>query len=112
MKCEFIFLQNKKPIIIFAVEDRLLFPCGQITRKTNDWFGGLKGVDSKVGTIGFNLNVTADNIFIGNNVTTNRDEGPVVVENGKSIISYTSEVIIENNFEVKQGASLEIRKSQ
>ena len=39
------------------------------------------------------------------------DPGVVVVENGTSVISYTSEVVIENDFEVKPGACLEIRKA-
>ncbi len=63
-------------------------------------------------TLEDNLNVTADNIYIGNNVVSDREEGPVAVTNGKSVISYTSEVVIENSFEVKRGASLEIRHAQ
>ena len=59
-----------------------------------------------------NINVTADSVFIGSNVASDRDSGPVVVENGKSVISYTQEVDIENDFEVLPGASLEISKSQ
>jgi len=39
------------------------------------------------------------------------DSGVVVVENGTSVISYTSEVVIENDFEVKPGACMEIRKA-
>ena len=57
-----------------------------------------------------NLNVTADYVYIGNHVTADREEGPVFVDNGKSIISYNYGVIIQNDFEVKPGASLLIRK--
>ena len=59
-----------------------------------------------------NINVTADRVLIGSNVASDRDNGSVIVENGKSIISYTQEVVIENDFEVKSGASLEISISQ
>ena len=55
-----------------------------------------------------NLNVIADVTYIGRNVNNNRPQGPVTVENGHSVISSTNGVVIQNDFEVKLGATLEI----
>ena len=55
-----------------------------------------------------NLNVMAYELSIGSNVDSTRDPGPVTVENGESVISTNNGVTIQNNFEVKLGASLEI----
>ena len=52
--------------------------------------------------------MTATNIYIGSNVTNDRAQGPVVVENGKSTIRGKNGVTIENDFEVKLGATVEI----
>ena len=38
------------------------------------------------------------------NVTSLKEEGPVVVESGKTIVSYSDDVYIKNGFEVKRGA--------
>ena len=54
------------------------------------------------------INVTADNTVIGSNVVSDRDQGPVVVENGSSVISSRYGVTINGDFEVKSGAALEI----
>ena len=50
--------------------------------------------------------IMGNNIRIGSNVTSFREEGPVVVESGKTSISYSSEVFIKNDFEIKKGAEL------
>ena len=44
----------------------------------------------------------------GKNVTNLRDEGPVVLEQGKTTILSTQETSIVSDFEVKLGAELEI----
>ena len=45
---------------------------------------------------------------LGSNVVSGRDQGPVVVENGSSVISSRYGVTINGDFEVKSGAALEI----
>ena len=45
---------------------------------------------------------------LGSNVVSDRDQGPVVVENGSSVISSRYGVTINGDFEVKSGAALEI----
>ena len=59
-----------------------------------------------------NLNVTTEYTYIGSQVTDTRDEGPVTVSNGKSIIATRYGATIEGFFEVKPGASLEISTGQ
>ena len=59
-----------------------------------------------------NLNVTTGYTYIGSQVTDTRDEGPVTVSNGKSIIATRYGATIEGFFEVKPGASLEISTGQ
>ncbi len=59
-----------------------------------------------------NLNVTTEYTYIGSQVTDTRDEGPVTVSNGKSIIATRYGATIEGFFEVKLGASLEISTGQ
>ena len=53
-----------------------------------------------------NMNVLADKVYVGSNVVLNRDSGPVIVENGESVISSHNGTTIFNDFEVKLGASL------
>ena len=38
------------------------------------------------------------------------EEGPVVVESGKTTVSYSGEVFIKNSFEVKKGAEFIVEK--
>jgi hypothetical protein len=54
------------------------------------------------------LNVNANNVYIGRNVASDRQQGPVTVENGKSTIRGKNGVTISNDFEVKLGAVVEI----
>jgi hypothetical protein len=54
------------------------------------------------------LNVTAETTIIGSNVDSNREQGPVIVKNGDSVISSRYGTTVYNDFEVKLGASLEI----
>ena len=56
-----------------------------------------------------NMNVVSKYTVIGRNVDAARDEGPVKVENGKTVILSKNGVTIENCFEVLPGASFEIR---
>ena len=53
--------------------------------------------------------VFSNQTFAGNNVTTNKPYGPVEINSGKTTIEGTNGVTINNNFEVKTGASLEIK---
>ena len=53
-----------------------------------------------------NMNVLADKVYIGSRVVSDRDFGPVTVENGESVISSLNGTNIYNDFEVKLGASL------
>lgn len=55
-----------------------------------------------------NLDVIASEIHIGSNVATEREPGPISVENGYSILSGGNGTTIYNDFEVKLGAELEI----
>lgn len=52
------------------------------------------------------LNVTAHTVYIGSNVISDRESGPVVVDKGESVIYGRYGVTIANDFEVKTGASL------
>ena len=46
----------------------------------------------------------------GHDVTTEKPEGPVVIESGADVRMHgTNGVYIKNSFEVKKGATLEIR---
>lgn len=54
------------------------------------------------------MNVLSYTTEIGSNVALNRDAGPVVVEDGSSVINSLNGVTIYNDFEVRPGASLEI----
>lgn len=49
-------------------------------------------------------------VVIGGNVTDKKEQGPVVIKDGRFTINYTNSVTIKNNFEVKKGAELIIEK--
>ena len=51
--------------------------------------------------------IVADKVFIGRNVTSDKEDGPVTITNGKITI-FANEVIIKNSFEVSPGAEYEI----
>ncbi len=53
--------------------------------------------------------VFSSQTFAGSNVTTDKPNGPVEVNKGNTIINGTNGVTINDSFEVKNGASLEIR---
>lgn len=55
------------------------------------------------------VNVLAEEVYIGSSVTDEKEQGPVCVNCGKTIIQSTEGVKILNNFKVKLGASLEIK---
>ena len=57
------------------------------------------------------MNVTSDFTCIGYNVSSDRDEGAVILGNGSTVISSRLGVSISGGFEVKRGASLEINTS-
>ena len=56
-----------------------------------------------------NNDIQGSYIRIGSNVTTDKDEGPVTIENGSTVIKSTNGVTITQDFEVKEGAGFEIR---
>ncbi len=60
-------------------------------------------------TIAENRIYISDNTFIGRNVTSSVDNGPVSVEDGKIIIYNQHGATIKNSFEVKKGATFEIK---
>lgn len=49
------------------------------------------------------------NTYIGSHVTNRRNQGPVIIEEGKTTIISPDGVTIYNDFEVKKGAELEIK---
>lgn len=53
--------------------------------------------------------VFSNQIIAGSNVTTTKPNGPVEINKGKTTIKGTNGVTINNSFEVKAGASLEIK---
>lgn len=53
--------------------------------------------------------VFSNQTFAGSNVTTNKPNGPVEINKGSTIINGSTGVTINDSFEVKKGASLEIR---
>lgn len=53
--------------------------------------------------------VFSNQTFAGSNVTTDKPNGPVEVNKGNTIINGTNGVTINDSFEVKNGASFEIR---
>lgn len=58
--------------------------------------------------INHNYHVIARNTIIGSNVTNNRDNGSFIVSKGKCTINSPKGVTINDSFEVKLGAELEI----
>ena len=54
------------------------------------------------------LDIIAGTAYIGKDVTNERPEGSVEIDSGKTSIKYINDVIIKNDFEVKNGATLEI----
>lgn len=52
----------------------------------------------------FAQSIVNDKHSMKENVTSLKEEGPVVVESGKTIVSYSDDVYIKNGFEVKRGA--------
>ena len=53
--------------------------------------------------------VFSNQTFAGSDVTTNKPNGPVEINKGSTIINGSTGVTINDSFEVKKGASLEIR---
>ena len=58
-----------------------------------------------------NKYVRGDYIMVGSNVTTEKEEGPVVIENGATILESANGVTITRDFEVREGAEFEIKIS-
>ena len=54
-------------------------------------------------------NIIAYHTLIGSNVTNQTSAGAVIIENGLTVITSRNDVIITRDFEVKQGAELEIK---
>ena len=57
------------------------------------------------------LTCFGNNIQIGRNVTTSKEDGPVIVDSNKTVVSSSGEVLIKNDFEVKKGAELCIERN-
>lgn len=60
-------------------------------------------------SINTDYQVFSNQTIAGSDVTTNKPNGPVKINKGNTIIKSTNGVTIYNSFEVKEGASLEIR---
>jgi len=60
-------------------------------------------------TISNNLHIRAGRIIIGNNVTTARPPGDVIIGPNVHLILETNDLIIESGFEMHEGAELEMR---
>lgn len=58
-----------------------------------------------------NNHVRGDYIMVGSNVTTEKEEGPVSIENGSTILESANGVTITRDFEVREGAEFEIKIS-
>ena len=56
-------------------------------------------------------NINATYVFIGSNVTSEKERGAVIVENGNTTIKGYNELKIEGEFEVKKGAALIINNN-
>ena len=56
-----------------------------------------------------NMSVFSSNTFIGNDVNSSMDYGPVTIHKNKVINRSTDSVTIKNDFEVENGAELEIQ---
>jgi len=54
------------------------------------------------------LDIIAGTAYIGKDVTNERPEGSVEIDSGKTSIKFINDVIIKNDFEVKNGVTLEI----
>lgn len=59
--------------------------------------------------INYNLNVKGNIVCAGNNVTSFKDNGDFIINTGKTIINYGDYIILDNGFEIKQGAELETK---
>ena len=55
-----------------------------------------------------NSSIFANEVYIGSNVTLQKEQGPVYIKNGKTSIKSTKGVTIKNDFDIKRGASLDI----
>ena len=52
------------------------------------------------------IDIVANHVFIGHNVTTMKPQGPVNLKSGKLTIHHGVDVIIEGSFNVDLGAEL------
>lgn len=56
------------------------------------------------------IQITANNVRVGENVTNNKPTGPVIIQSGANVtIDYDGETILMNGFEVKLGGQFEIK---
>ena len=55
-----------------------------------------------------NLSVFSTNTYAGSNVNSSMPQGPVSIQKGKVTNKSTGSITIQNDFEVKAGAELEI----
>lgn len=61
-------------------------------------------------TISSDLPVFFTNTFVGSDVTSDKAQGPVVLESGKLTNTSSGKFEVKNGFEVRPGAQLDIRK--
>ena len=60
-------------------------------------------------TISEDQHIISQETYIGRDVTDNRPIGSVIINRGNVVINKGNRVLIKNDFEVKNGASFEIR---
>ena len=60
----------------------------------------------------YGSDIYADHVYIGSQVTADRDTGCVSMEKGEYVINSRYGVTIEGDFEIKEGATLEILTNQ
>lgn len=60
-------------------------------------------------TINEDRHIVSEETYIGYNVTTEKAEGPVVIESSTTDICIGDGTLIKNDFEVKKGVTFEIK---
>lgn len=59
-------------------------------------------------TFSSNVFIFSGDTYIGSDVTTEKENGPVLIEKGAVIMNSSGNVLIKNDFEISVGAELEI----
>ncbi|MBR6828229.1 MAG: hypothetical protein IKM76_08775 [Prevotella sp.] len=74
----------------------------------NQIFSVNHGIYIQNETFGSNVDIVGNDIYIGSNVKASETQGAVAINKGVIKIKHQNGVLIKNDFEVKQGAVLEI----